>query len=234
MVQAAVADVVGPTVPAEDPQGGRGQQVGVLQDVLRVGVLGIDLAQGRQGLAQVPGLRGVHLGQPGFGDAGKGRVFRHALHHDFQRCPAGAQADGHAVAELGVVLKQGVGPSGAFPGLVHHVGHAGHRGPPDGGAAGGIGNHRPVPKQLGDQFGIGGLPAAGAGPGVLQIGPEELTRDLVSVRTLLHAPGLGIVEDHLVPGASGPRPSPWSGPSPGRGTSPRRSRSPRSPRRRRR
>ena len=30
MVQAAVADVVGPTVPAEDPQGGRGQQVGVL------------------------------------------------------------------------------------------------------------------------------------------------------------------------------------------------------------
>ena len=75
---------------------------------------------------------------------------------------------------LGVILEQGVGPGGTLALLVDGVGGGGSRAAPDGGTAGGVGNIHTVAADLGDQAGISGLGAAGAGAGELQEGLLEL------------------------------------------------------------
>ncbi|CAN3974044.1 1-deoxy-D-xylulose-5-phosphate synthase, partial [Dysosmobacter welbionis] len=96
----------------------------------------------------------------------------------------------------------GVGPSGTMAFLVGAIGRGGSRTAPDGGAAGGVGDVHPVTEQLGNQAGIAGLGAAGAGAGELQHGLTELAAlDGVVLHVLLlgHL-GDAVVEDLLLGG----------------------------------
>ena len=118
VIQSAVADVIGPAVAAEDPEGLLGQQVGVLKDGLaeRIGVAaavlaafdaGQDLLAGDLGALGVvlvlePLLGGLlELGPVGALLGQRGDVVG-------QLRAALLDADLHAVAELGVVLEQAV------------------------------------------------------------------------------------------------------------------------------
>ena len=87
-----------------------------------------------------------------------------------QTAAGGLLAQIHAQAVLSVILEQGVGPSGTVAVLIGAVGRGCGRTAPDGGAAGGVGDVHPVTEQLGNQAGIAGLGAAGAGAGELQHG----------------------------------------------------------------
>ena len=80
----------------------------------------------------------------------------------------------HAQAVFGVVFKEGVSPGRALSQFVFAVGHGGCAGAPDGGAAGGVGNHHAITEELGDEFGVGGFTAAGAGAGEFEEGLFEL------------------------------------------------------------
>ena len=75
---------------------------------------------------------------------------------------------------LGVILKEGVAPCGTVALLIGAVGRGSRGTAPDGGAAGGVGNIHMVAEQLGDETGIAGLGATGAGAGELQHGLLEL------------------------------------------------------------
>lgn len=67
-------------------------------------------------------------------------------------------------AELGVVLKEGVGPCGAAAaGLVGGVRSGGGGGTVDRGATGGIRDNHVFTKELGEEFDVGGFAATGAG-----------------------------------------------------------------------
>ncbi|CAN3996972.1 cytidine deaminase, partial [Dysosmobacter welbionis] len=119
-----------------------------------------------------------------------------------QTAAGGLLAQIHAQAVLSVILEQGVGPSGTMAFLVGAIGRGGSRTAPDGGAAGGVGDVHPVTEQLGNQAGIAGLGAAGAGAGELQHGLTELAAlDGVVLHVLLlgHL-GDAVVEDLLLGG----------------------------------
>ncbi len=112
----------------------------------------------------------------------------------------GVLAQIHAKAELRIVLKQGVCPRGAVALLVHAVRRGGCGTAPDGGAAGGVGNIHPVAVQLGDQTGIAGFGAAGAGAGEFQQRLAELAAlDGVVLHVLLDGNlGDAVVKDLLL------------------------------------
>jgi len=82
------------------------------------------------------------------------------------------QAD--PVAELGVVLEEGVRPRRPPPVLVDGVGRGGEVASVNGGAAGGVGEEEAVPGELGEQLQVGRLPAARTGPGELEERLAEL------------------------------------------------------------
>ena len=114
----------------------------------------------------------------------------------------GLLAQIHAQAVLGVVLEQGVGPGGAVAVLVGAIRRGGRGTAPDGGAAGGVGDIHPVTEELGDETGIAGLGAAGAGAGELEEGLVELAAgDRVVLEILLLGDlGHAVVEDLLLLG----------------------------------
>ena len=200
VVHAAVADVVGPAVAAEDPDGLLGQQISIRDDgigqlagvaiaglargepLLLIGSAGqvhAVLAGGQQLLAGLLGALGVvHLLEPlgaGFLDGGLA-----PLDVDQRADVVGelgaALVDGqvHAEAELGVVLEQGVGPGGAMALRVGGVGAGGRGAAVDGRAAGRVGDQHAVAEQLRDELDVRGLAAAGAGAGELEQGLQEL------------------------------------------------------------
>ena len=79
-----------------------------------------------------------------------------------------------AVGELGVVLEQGVLPGGAAALAVLAVGQDGRAAGDGGGAACGVARVHPVAHQLAEQLDVGGLGAAGAGGGELEVRLGEL------------------------------------------------------------
>ena len=88
-----------------------------------------------------------------------------------------------------------------WPRCVDGVGRGGRGTAPDGGAAGGVGDEHMVAEELGDDAGVAGLGAAGAGAGELQVGLGELAElhvvaleELGLVGDLLHH----VVEDFLL------------------------------------
>ena len=209
MVQTAVADIVGPTVAAEDPHGLLGQVFLLAEDISGQRAGGAVAQQGALGL-QLGGVRGElrHGGQllhgadallqgldVGLGGLGVGGAVVHGvqprlcgglqlgtrpLHSDQLAGLVGqiladlVLTGEHTQAVLGVILEQGVAPGGTVAGLVGAVGRRSRGTAPDGGAAGGVGDIHMVAEQLGDETGVAGLGAAGAGAGELQHGLLEL------------------------------------------------------------
>ena len=143
VIQSAVADVIGPAVAAEDPEGLLGQQIGVGQDGLAGIAAGVldGVQQLRAG--GLGAFRVIHVVQPRLsgGLHGVGMFgIEQGLHVVSQLGAALCQAQVHAEAELGVVLEQGVGPGGTMALFVDGVGAGGGGAAIDGGAAGGVGN----------------------------------------------------------------------------------------------
>ena len=201
MVQSAVADVVGPAVAAEDPDGLLGQQVGVsdnsLGQLARVAVAILALVgsagqidavlAGRQQLGA--GFLGtfsiVHLLQPLSArslDVG-GRPLNSYQSLNGLRQLVAAMADGqvHTKAELRVVLEQAVRPCRTVAFVIGGVGAGRSRTAVNGGAARGVGNDHAIAEQLGDQLYIRGLAAARARAGEL----EQRTQELAALNSLL-------------------------------------------------
>ena len=82
--------------------------------------------------------------------------------------PAHLHGLGDAVAEFPVVLEQRVSPGRPVTARVHRVGHRGHVGAPDRGAARGVRDDETVAEQLGEQLHVRRLAAAAAAAGELQ------------------------------------------------------------------
>mmetsp|Transcript_33286 Transcript_33286/g.94304 ORF Transcript_33286/g.94304 Transcript_33286/m.94304 type:complete len:298 (+) Transcript_33286:1969-2862(+) len=187
VVQAAKADVVGPAVAADDPQGGLHQLVLLLVDLpqrvhtrLRHNARGVEgadlrlqqvnhrLGDGDAGVGVLPDLcpPGESLLELGRGREGlHGQQGTHVL---VDGLASGLGGGRDAEAKLGVVLKQRVGPGGAVALRVGGVGVGGGGSAPDGAAAGGVSHDEVVTKHLCHQLHVGRLLAALAGAAELQ------------------------------------------------------------------
>ena len=198
MIDAAVADIVGPAVTAHSPHGLLSQIFLVLQDVLHVlGLLCLfqsgdqSVRDGTGGLRLLPavliGLHSLH------GDTGG----LDGLQTDQQLFADGVLCVEEAVGKLSVVLKQRVLPSGAVTLTVLAVGQDGGAAGDGGGAAGSVADVHPIAEQLAQQLDIGSLSAASAGGGELEVGLCELDvlHALVIDNVLLQ---VAFVHGHLV------------------------------------
>ena len=200
VVQATEADVVGPAVAAEDPEGLLGEVSLVGEDrlgsvaaaLLELGNVGS--GSGLGGLGVVDGVNPSLAG--GLELIGRTIGSDDVLGSGDQLVLNGLIANGHAQTVLGIVLEQGVVPRRAVTVLVLAVRSGGSGVAPNGGAAGGVGNEHAVAGDLGHQTCIGGLGAAGAGAGELQVGLLKLAALDVGRDELLL---LGDVLDHVVP-----------------------------------
>ena len=168
MVEAAVADVVGPAVAAIHPHGLLHKRVGALLQPLHVRAVAAGSSQrGFESFGYRPGLvRFVALFKPGFESsferfvAGLGesgfrmglRLTAHLFHGEV-----------HAHGILGVVLKQRVGRRGTVALLGRGIREGRGGGADNVGAAGGVGNIHPLAEELGHQLHVRRLAAAGAG-----------------------------------------------------------------------
>ena len=200
VVQATEADIVGPAVAAEDPEGFLGEVSLVGEDrlgsvaaaLLELGNVGS--GSGLGGLGVVDGVDPSLAG--GLELIGRTIGSDDVLGSGNQLALNGLIANGHAQTVLGIVLEQGVVPRRAVTVLVLAVRSGGSGVAPNGGAAGGVGNEHAVASDLGHQTCIGGLGAAGAGTRELQVGLLKLAALDVGRDELLL---LGDVLDHVVP-----------------------------------
>jgi len=147
----AVADVVGPAVAAEDPDGFFREDVGIDLD----GGLGrIGVGQQRLHLVAVlPGEGGVVLarqpaGQGGAQLVGK-RTFQGGGHLVGQLGPALVDGQIVAEAEFGRVLEQRIVPGRSVSLGIDGVGRGRRGAAPDGRTARGVGHHHPLAEELG-------------------------------------------------------------------------------------
>ena len=194
MIQPAKADIVGPAIAAQDPVGLFAEELLVMQKLLGAGIqaLGKDINEGigsgevrfavlQRGKVIFQHLffvRGLDIADEGFG-------------FPYQALAHGILRQVHAVAVFGVILEEGIGPGRTLALLILGIGDAGGRATPDGGAAGGIGDIHARTKQLGEELGIGGFAAAGAGAGEFQKRLPELAALNGIGAELLHHGGLG-------------------------------------------
>ena len=171
VIEAAVADIVGPTIAADGPDAlldehvGHGQQVAGfgVRDALQLGLEGRH-AGALLFDALLAGLIGVKEGGGEIvADGGS-----QALSQFLSEGVLVVDGQAHAESELGVILEQGVGPGGTAALGVHRVRRGGQIASVDGRAAGGVAANGPVAEQLGHQFDVGRFAAAGAGAGELE------------------------------------------------------------------
>ncbi len=177
MVQAAVADVVGPAVSAHDPDAFADQIVRDGQEVQGLRVR----APGELGLE---GLHALSLGGDALFVLLRGadepvhqlvaQLALHAAEHLVAVFHVLVQGEPVAEAELGVVLEEGVAPCRAPAVGVHGVGRGGQVAAVDGGAPRGVGDDGPVAEELAHELDIGRFAATRAGSRVLEEGLEEL------------------------------------------------------------
>ena len=202
MVQAAEADVIGPAVAAEDPEGLLGEVSLVGQDGLG-GVAAALLELGDIGSGRgLGGLSVVAVLEPSGGSGlqlVRGVTLEQGLGLSDELVLDGSVTHGEAEAVLSVVLEQGVVPGRTVALGVDRIGRGGSRVAPDGGAAGGVGDEHAVAADLGDQASVGRLGAAGAGAGELEQRLGELAAlDVGSNELLL----LGDLVDGVIPDGS--------------------------------
>ena len=175
VVQTAVADIIGPAVSSEDPDGLLCQVVLLGEDFL--GLCSAHLLEGRD-----IGLCGLGIGvsvlqgvDPLLGlGLDRGALFDQSLSEGHQVLTDLVLSDEHSQTVLGVVLKQRVAPCRSVTFGVRAVRGSRCRSAPDRGTTGGVGDVHPVAEQLGDQTGIGSLGTARAGTGELEQGLAEL------------------------------------------------------------
>ena len=173
VVQTAESDVIAPTVTAEDPLALLDEAVTEFEELL-ADVAAAGLHQRDELVGDFLGLEGVlavldPLGEEGL-DFGAAAVALEAFLHNALHAVAHlAGGGGHTEAELGVVLKQRVGPGGTEAAAVVLAIRCGRsRAAVDGGAARGVGHHHLLAEELGDALEVRGLAAAGAGTAELE------------------------------------------------------------------
>ena len=174
MVHTAEADVVCPAVAAEDPNGLLGKVFLVVQNILARVAVAVERFKRRNQVfccrrVLIAVVDGVKVRAASRFHSFRSLVgFRNGFDFVDQTVADRVLAEIHAVAVLGVVLKQRVCPSGAMAVLVDGV-RRGRRGPaPNGRAARRVGDIHSVAEQLRDESRVGGLRAARARAGELQ------------------------------------------------------------------
>ena len=182
VIQTAEADIISPAVAAEDPHGLLRQLVlvneGLFRQLADLLVVNDLLELSDQGV-------GSGTGGGGVGDGVEvvlaGSLQRLVLGCRFdvgditgESAADGVLTESHTETELGVVLEQGVLPSGTVALLVGGVRRRGCGCAPDGGAAGRVRDEHSVAEQLGDELGIRRLAAACACAGEFEQGLLEL------------------------------------------------------------
>ena len=148
MVQATEADVVGPTVAAEDPEGLLGEVSLVGEDRLgsvAAALLELGNVGGGSGLGGLGVVDGVDPSRPAALSSSDGpSAAMMSPGSGDQLVLDGLVTDGHAQTVLGIVLEQGVVPRRAVTVLVLAVRSSGSGVAPNGGAAGGVGDEHAV------------------------------------------------------------------------------------------
>ncbi len=202
MVQAAEADVVGPAVAADDPDGLLHQNIAVSFDSFQhffqiaggcCDGRGEELPDpGRRLLGDLGIVDVVHPKPEGFLQLSRDVLLQQPFHQLSQLASAGAQGQVHAVAELRIVFEEGVGPARSMPVLVKGVRAGGGAAAVDGGAARGVGDDHPVAEELGGQLDVGGLAAAGTGSGEL----EERLPELAALHVVGRDMGTAVRQAH--------------------------------------
>ena len=178
VVETAVADVVGPAVAADGPDGffnqvaGEGGELGGLGVGGEAGEFTAQQVDARSAGGEV-GLGGRGGGGQlahGVGIEARGEAFEQAARGGVALVGGLAQAE----AELGVVLEERIRPGRATAGAVLAVGCGRQVAAVDRGTAGGVGDGQAVAEELGEELDVGRLAAAGAGAGELEQRAGEL------------------------------------------------------------
>ena len=205
VVEAAVADVVGPAVAADDPDGFVDEVVG--NEVEAHGVGGAE----RSEFCTKGGDAGTLVGDLGLGglrgaedrvDEERVELRSEELEEGAGVCGALVGGEAQTEAELGVVFEEGVGPCGAAAVFIGAIRRGGEVAAVDGGAAGGVGHDEAVAVELREEFEVRGLAAAGAGAGEFDERGEEL-RALHGGEIEAGAVGFGEREEEVPVGAFG-------------------------------
>jgi hypothetical protein len=177
VVQAAEADVVGPSVAAQNPHALANQRVGDGQQVARFGrvVAGQLLAQREHALALLVDLGSVFCGRVRIAATSSSPISGASRVTSSRQTPSAGRAPRpHAEAELGVVFKQRVGPRRPAPSGVLGVRRGGQVAAVDRRAAGGVGDIHAVAEELRQQLDVRRLAAARAGAGELKQRLQQL------------------------------------------------------------
>ena len=176
MVQAAEADVVGPTVTSVHPERLAGEHVAHRKELAGSGAP-LLLKERDERIGRGTGRRqvveGGQEGVAGFaerpgGCGGEGFGFLPQ-----QGAPL-LHRQAHAQAELGVILEEAVGPRRAEAAAVDRIRYAGHSSAPGLRAASGVGPVDTVTEKLGEELGIRGLATSRAGCRELEQRAAEL------------------------------------------------------------
>ncbi len=218
MIQAAVTDIVGPAVSSDDPDGALGQEMAIFLDLLQQfpgrprGALEFPIQQFPDAIRRFQGgVAQVFNGKPVFKSLLQfGRDIQgEGLAYPFGQASALLlHGQAKAVAELGVIFKEGVGPGGSPSLGVHRVGGGGGIASVDGRAARSVGDQHARPEQLGNQLQVRGFSAAGASPAEFEerlpelAAPDRIRGDIRDdLRQLLREAVLGVFRlDYIVQG----------------------------------
>ncbi|MPN06581.1 hypothetical protein SDC9_153837 [bioreactor metagenome] len=161
MVDAAKADIIGPSVTAKRPDRLLGQILLIVQNKFHIRGLCAGFQCGNE---RIGDLTGLFLVVP-IGQITVDGVHSHAgIFHSFQMSED-LPADGvlrmeEPIGKLRIVLKQGMLPGGAKATAVTAVGQNGRSAAVSGRAARGVADIHAVAHQLADQLDVGGLGAA--------------------------------------------------------------------------
>ena len=132
MIQPAVPDIIGPSVAAEDPHTGLGEQITHRGDLRQQGVLALlfveqlthGIARGLAGIAVIHGLEPrTHRGLKFRGDV----AFHRLPHQVGQTLTPLCKGDIEPIPELGIVFEQAVGPGRPVALGIHGIRTTRHR-----------------------------------------------------------------------------------------------------------
>src|SRR5579884_1459883 len=183
MIEAAVADIVGPAIAADNPDALAHQHVRDSEQVARMGRLPlIGKLRALQSPLQDGDARALALDACFAGLIGVEQgIYQLLAYHLNQLLEQFAgvffllvQRQAHAETKFGVVFKERIRPRGAAPFGIDAPRRCGQVAAIDGGAAGGIGNDHAIAEQLRRQLDVGRFAAAGTGPGELEERREQL------------------------------------------------------------
>ena len=171
VVQTAVPDVISPAITTEDPDRAINQVVDHTEQLLSLrflddGQFGLQFNNTRT-LCRNAFLRFLVGGQECAGQLGSDIVFQ-SFDELAGKLRVLVYGKPEAQTKLGVILEQAVGPGGTSSVDILRIRGRWQVTTVDGGTACCVGDDRPVPEQLGEQFHVSRFAAAGASTGVLE------------------------------------------------------------------